>query len=71
MLSGPLCEHALLKRALKEYHKAPPEILEAKWASLRLLVRYGWRDVFKENLSPDGRRFRSEEDAVRFACRPE
>lgn len=61
----------LLYRTATEYKaatemKAPPEIAESKRQSLRLLLFYGWKDVFKDNLIADKSAFRSVEDALRF-----
>ena len=59
------CAWMLLQRAFREMQEAScPAVFEAKANALVILVRYGWRDVFKESLK-DGQ-FKSEEEAGRF-----
>lgn len=65
-----LCEHAFLKRAVREYQTAAGPVRRAKLEAMRLLQRYGFHDVYKENLTADGQQFRSEEDRRRFRCAP-
>lgn len=59
------CAWYLLQRAMEETLQAAPIIFEAKAQSLIILVKYGWRDVFKESLNEQGF-FKSEEEAKRF-----
>ena len=62
-----VCAWMLLRRAWEETRLArDPQVFEAKALSLLLLVEFGWRDVFKESLTTDGR-FKSREEAGRFA----
>lgn len=60
-----ICAWLLLERAVKETIHAPSIIFEAKVKALVTLIRYGWRDVFKESLNENGE-FKSEEEAGRF-----
>jgi len=60
------CAWMLLLRAVDEMQGAKdPSVFEAKALALLVLVRYGWRDVFRESLRDDGT-FKSEEEAGRF-----
>lgn len=59
------CAWLLLRRALKEALKADKIIFEYKVQALVILIKYGWKDVFKESLNEEGK-FISEEEAGRF-----
>jgi hypothetical protein len=57
----------LIKRAADEYVAAErADVKAAKFEALKLLLRYGWRDVFKEHLTPDGTRFKSLNELQRL-----
>lgn len=59
------CAWYLLHRAMDETLHASSTIFEAKAQALIILVKYGWRDVFKESLNDQGQ-FKSLEEAGRF-----
>jgi hypothetical protein len=59
------CGWLLLKRALKEALEADSIIFQAKANALLILIKYGWKDVFKESLNEDGK-FKTDEEAGRF-----
>jgi hypothetical protein len=59
------CAWLLLKRALNEALRADRVIFEAKANALLILIKYGWKDVFKESLNGDGN-FKTDEEAGRF-----
>jgi hypothetical protein len=59
------CAWKLLKRALKEALQADKIIFEYKVQALVILIKFGWRDVFKESLNQHGE-FISKEEAGRF-----
>ena len=65
--SDDACAWMLLRRSLEEMQEAQtPDVFEAKAEALLILVRFGWRDVFKESLSASTGRFKSDEEAGRF-----
>ena len=64
-MSDP-CMRLLVGRAISEMrHATNADIRESKKKALLILIQYGWQDVFKESLGPDGK-FKSDEEAGRF-----
>jgi len=60
------CAWMLLVRATDEMQAARhPLVFEAKAEALLVLVKHGWRDVFRESLDANGS-FKSHEEAGRF-----
>ena len=63
------CGWKLLKRAYEEYLAADNNQLKmVKRKSIQMLLFYGWKEVFRENLNESKTGFRSEDDAKRFDC---
>ena len=66
-----LCAWMLLKRAFNEIKTCDnPCLIDSKIWAFIILIKYGWKDVFKENIienkTTNTFKFKSEDERARF-----